>query len=79
MSLATIIREADLLAQPFDPKVLDAPEDDYVEVVRETCCLACQAPVAPFESRGGEMTHYSGDPMTDSIHPFDTDHAPFLP
>jgi hypothetical protein len=80
MSLATIIRDADLLAQSFDPKVLDAPgPDDYVEVVQETFCLACQTPVARFESRGGEMTHYAGDPMNGNIQPFDADHAPFLP
>jgi hypothetical protein len=80
MSLGIIIRDANLLAQSFDPKVLDAPDPgDYAEVVQESFCLACQTPVAPFESRGGEMTHYAGDPMNDSIQPFETDHAPFLP
>ncbi len=32
-----------------------------------------------FESRGGDMAHYVGDPMSDDIVPYETDHAPFLP
>jgi hypothetical protein len=80
MSLATIIRDTALTAQSFDPSVLDAPDpDDYVEVVQESYCLACQAPVAAFESWGGELMHYVGDPMTDNIMPNEVDHAPFLP
>lgn len=80
MSLQTIVHDADLIAQSFDASVLDGPDPDgYVEVVRESFCLACQAPVAPFESHGGDLVHYAGDPMNDYIQPFDTDHAPFLP
>lgn len=80
MSLSIIICDAHLLAQSFDPNLLDAPDpDDYVEVVQESFCLACQTPVARFESRGGQMMHYAGDPMSDSIQPLGTDHAPFLP
>jgi hypothetical protein len=83
MSLATIIRDTDLTAQSFDASVLDVPDrDDYVEVVQESfclACLACQAPVAAFESWGGELMHYVGDPMTDNIMPNEIDHAPLLP
>jgi tRNA A58 N-methylase Trm61 len=46
MSHATIIRDTDLTAQSVDASVLDAPDpNDYVEVVQESFCLACQAPV----------------------------------
>jgi hypothetical protein len=80
MSRATIIRDTDMTAQSFDASVLDAPDpDDYVEVVEESFCLACQAPVAAFETWGGELVHYVGDPMSDYIMPYEADHAPFLP
>ena len=80
MNLATIIRDADLLAQSFDPAVLDGPgPDDRTEDVEESFCLACQVPVARFESHGGDLVHYVGDPMSDHIMPFKSDHAPFLP
>jgi hypothetical protein len=49
-----------------------------VENVPEVICLACQAPVAPFESLGGDLAHYAGDPMNDHIVPYETDSAPFL-
>jgi hypothetical protein len=45
----------------------------------ESFCPACQSPVAAFESWGGELMHYVGDPMTDNIMPNEIDHAPFLP
>lgn len=85
MSLQTIIRDTAPTAQPLDgtvldPGALDGPDpDDIVENVQEVFCLACQAPVASFESLGGELAHYAGDPMTDDIMPYETNHAPFLP
>lgn len=85
MSLQTIIRAIAPTAHPLDgivldPNVMDGPDpDDIVENVQEVFCLACHAPVAPFESFGGELMHYAGDPMTAGIQPFETDHAPFLP
>ena len=85
MSLATIIGDTApspqvLEGNLFSPDVLDGPDpDDIVEYVREVFCLACQTPVAAFESHGGEMMHYAGDPMNGYISPFETDHAPFLP
>jgi hypothetical protein len=64
----------------LDPAMLDAPDpDDIVEIVPEVFCLACQAPVAAFESHGGDMMHYTGDPMNDNVIPYEADHAPFLP
>jgi hypothetical protein len=64
----------------LDPNVLDSPDsDDIVEAVPETFCLACRAPVAAFESLGGELAHYADDPMTDYIMPQKSDHAPLLP
>lgn len=52
MSMQTIIRDTAPSAQPLDPGVLDGPDpDDVIEVVPETFCLACQAKMAPFESR----------------------------
>jgi hypothetical protein len=44
----------------------------------ESFCLACQAPVAAFTSQGGELLHYDGDPLSDSIEPYLDDHAPVL-
>ena len=80
MPLTRILPDGDLLAQSFDPSVLDGPEpDDYVGLSRESFCLACQAPVARFENRGGDLAHYAGDPTSDSITPYKSDHAPFLP
>ena len=90
MSLQTIIPATAPTAQALDAavlngtvldvSVLDAPDpDDIVELVAEIFCLACQAPVAAFESRGGDLMHYAGDPMNDNIAPYETDHAPFLP
>ena len=90
MSLQTIIPAATPTAQALDTVVLDGVvlgddvldgpgPDEFVENMPEVFCLACQAPVAAFESRGGELTHYSGDPMSDHILPYETDHAPFLP
>lgn len=85
MSLETIIRDSSSPVQVLDgtvldPNVLDGPDpDDYVEFVQELCCLACQTPVARFESHGGDLMHYTGDPMFDNIMPIETDHAPFLP
>ncbi len=46
--------------------------------VREVTCLACQAPVAAFESLGGDLARYAGDPVDDHIVPYETGHAPFL-
>ena len=64
----------------LDASVLDGPDPgDMIEVVPEVFCLACQAPVAAFEIRGGDLMHYAGDPMNDNIAPYQTDHAPFLP
>ena len=80
MSLQTIFRDTTPTAQSLDANVLDDPDpSDFTEEVRESYCLACQAPVAAFESRGGDMVHYVGDPMSDDIMPYETDHAPFLP
>ena len=31
-----------------------------------------------FESRGGDLAHYVGDPVSDNIAPYQTDHAPIL-
>lgn len=79
MSLTTIFRDAAPTAQALATNVLDEPDPrDYVENVREIFCLACQAPVAAFTTWGGDMVHYAGDPMTDSIAPYETDHAPIL-
>ena len=89
MSLQTIIPAAAPTAQALDAaildgivlgaSVLDGPDpDEFVELVPEIFCLACQAPVAAFESRGGDLMHYVGDPMNDNIVPYETDHAPFL-
>jgi len=80
MSLQTIIPGATPTAQALDAavlkgavldaNVLDGPDpDDILEVVPEIFCLACQAPVAAFESHGGDMTHYVGDPVNDNIMP----------
>ena len=85
MSLQAIIRHAAPAAQPLDgialdPAILDGPDPgDIIEDVREAFCLACQAPVARFESLGGELAHYDGDPLTDDIMPCEADHAPLLP
>jgi hypothetical protein len=85
MSLQTIIPGTAPTAQALDAAILDGaildgPDpDEFVELVPEIFCLACQAPVAAFESRGGDMTHYAGDPISDDITPYETDHAPFLP
>lgn len=80
MSLQTIFRDTTPTAQSPGGNVLDDPDpSDFTEEVRESYCLACQAPVAAFESRGGDMVHYVGDPMSDDIMPYETDHAPFLP
>ncbi len=85
MSLQTIIPGTAPTTQALDTvvlddNVLDGPDpDDIVELVPEIFCLACQVPVAAFESRGGDMLHYVGDPMNDNIVPHETDHAPFLP
>ena len=89
MSLQTIIPATAPTAQAldaaildgtvWDASVLDSPDpDEFVELVPEIFCLACQAPVAAFESRGGDLMHYVGDPMNDNIVPYETDHAPFL-
>ena len=84
MSLQTIIPGTAPTAQALDAavrngSVLDAPDpDDIIGLVPETFCLACQAPVAAFEIRGGDLMHYVGDPMNDNIAPYETDHAPFL-
>jgi hypothetical protein len=84
MSLATIIRDTAPSSQAlegsvFGPDVLDGPDpDEFTENVPEVLCLACQAPVAPFESLGGDLAHYIGDPMNDHIVPYETDHAPFV-
>jgi hypothetical protein len=80
MSLQTIFRDTTPTAQSLDANVLDEPDPrDFTEEVRESYCLACQAPVAAFTSWGGDMVHYVGDPMSDDIMPYETDHAPFLP
>ena len=90
MSLQTIIPATAPTAQAldatvldgtvWDANVLDGPDpDEFVELVPEIFCLACQAPVAAFEIRGGDQMHYVGDPMNDNIVPYETDHAPFLP
>ena len=85
MSVSTIIRDPAAPGQPLegivlDPEVLDAPDlDGCAEVVEERFCLACQVPVARFESLGGDLAHYVGDPMNDYVTPFETDHAPYLP
>ena len=90
MSLQTIIPGTAPTAQALDAtildgtvwnvSVLDAPDpDEFVELAPEIFCLACQAPVAAFEIRGGDLMHYAGDPMNDNIAPYQTDHAPFLP
>ena len=79
MSLQTIFRDAPSTAQALDASVLDGPgPDDFVEVVAESFCLACQTPVAAFTNWGGDLVHYAGDPMSDSIQPYEADHAPFL-
>ena len=89
MSLQTIIPATAPTAQALDAailngtvldtSVLDGPDpDEFVELVPEIFCLACQASVAAFESRGGDLMHYVGDPMNDNIVPYETDHAPFL-
>jgi hypothetical protein len=84
MSLATIIGDTTPPAQALEgnvlgPDLLDAPDpDDFVEDVPEVFCRACQAPVAAFETLGGDLAHYAGDPMGDNIVPYSTDHAPFM-
>jgi hypothetical protein len=79
MPTQTIIRDADLIAQAFAASLLDAPDpDDCVEDVEESFCLACQLPAARFESLGGDLAHYAGDPAADNIQPYRTAHAPFL-
>jgi hypothetical protein len=80
MSVQTIFRDTTPTAQSLDANVLDEPDPrGFIEEVRESYCLACQAPVAAFESRGGDMAHYVGDPMNDDVVPYEADHAPFLP
>lgn len=85
MSLQIIIRDTAPAAQPLDdivfgPGALDGPgPDDLAEDVEEVFCLACQLPVAAFESHGGDLLHYVGDPVNDNIMPIEVDHAPFLP
>jgi hypothetical protein len=84
MSLTTIIRDTApslqaLEGNVFGPNVPAGPDpDEFVENVPEVICLACQAPVALFESHGGDLAHYAGDPVNDHIVPYETDHAPFL-
>ena len=76
---AAILDGTVLDATVLDASVLDGPDpDEFVELVPEVFCLACQASVAAFESRGGDLMHYVGDPMNDNIVPYETDHAPFL-
>lgn len=84
MSVQSIIRDTAPPVQALDgtvlDPVLDGPDpDDVIEVVPETFCLACQAPVAALESHGGDLVHYVGDPVNGHIMPYETDHAPFLP
>jgi len=79
MSLTTIFRDSTPTAQALADNVLDESDPcDYVENVPEIYCLACQAPAAAFTSWGGDMVHYAGDPMSDSIVPYETDHSPIL-
>lgn len=79
MSLQTIFRDTTSTAQALHASVLDRPAPrDFVEEVRESFCLACQAPVAAFTSLGGDLAHYVGDPLSDNIEPYAADHAPLL-
>jgi hypothetical protein len=78
MSLATIIRDTAPSPQALEGNVFGPDPDEFVENVPEVTCLACQAPVAPFESLGGDLAHYAGDPMNDHIMLYSTDHAPFI-
>jgi hypothetical protein len=79
MSLTTIFRDTTATAQALRPNVLDEPNPrDFTEEIRESLCLACRAPVAAFESQGGGLAHYVGDPVSDNIAPYQTDHAPVL-
>lgn len=84
MSLQTIIRDTAPAAQPLDgivfgPGAGRPGPDDLAEDVEEGFCLACQLPGAAFESHGGDLLHYVGDPVNDNIMPIEVDHAPFLP
>ena len=79
MSLTTIFRDTTATAQALRPNLLDEPKPrDFTKEIRESLCLACRAPVAPFESRGGDLAHYVGDPISDNIAPYQADHAPVL-
>jgi len=73
MSLTTIFLDITRISQALDAADVPTPE-----AAPESYCLACQAPVAAFTSWGGDLVHYVGDPMSDSIEPYVDDHAPIL-
>lgn len=72
-----ILAAAERTLGPAEPEP-DEPEESLAHLLQETCCLACQAPVARFESWGGAYAHYDGDPLDSFIQPYEADHAPVL-
>ncbi len=70
-----ILAAAERTLGPADP---DVPEESLAYLLQETCCLACQVPVARFESWGGAYAHYDGDPLDCFIQPYEADHAPLV-
>jgi hypothetical protein len=73
MSLSSIFGDDDRDAQPIEGVVWPNRDDAL-----EPFCRACQADVGRFETRGGAWTHFTGDPLTDNIEPYDADHRPLV-
>jgi hypothetical protein len=44
----------------------------------EPFCDSCGARIGIFTSRGSEWLHYTGDPATRDVNPYDSDHAPVI-
>jgi hypothetical protein len=72
----------------FAPAVFDAilnatepcPDDELPsgEDALEPFCASCGSRAGIFVSRGSEWLHYTGDPATRDVTPYETDHAPAI-
>jgi hypothetical protein len=64
--------------------ILDATEpcrDDELppdEDAQEPFCASCDSRIGIFISRGSQWLHYTGDPATGDVTPYDPDHPPVI-